>query len=205
MFCAGGDHLTAQQFEHLLQRLRDPAFRNDETVWSQISATLSSYRLSKFHPLMTHWIDRGVVVRRVPDRLAAASRRVTRHTVVACFGALSRSVPSFARVRYAGSPGPSTSSICPRAGSAIDLEGAPGVARTLREDRSVARQRSPRAPREPTRDRIGATHALMRTPYAGRRVGSHPVEERISDLAQLSIEEALAALPLWRMRSACHN
>ncbi len=68
-----GDDLTPQYFEQVLERVRDPAFWDDEDTWSQISADLPGYRLSKFQPLMPAWVEREVVANYLLD--VAAARR----------------------------------------------------------------------------------------------------------------------------------
>ena len=56
-----GADLTYPRFEEALAILHDPAFWNDQGLWSGVFNSLPNYRLSKFQPLMPPWVEREVV------------------------------------------------------------------------------------------------------------------------------------------------
>ena len=56
-----GDDLNEGRFTEMLSRLREVEFWENDTLWSRVAASLPSYRLSKFQPLMPPWVEREVV------------------------------------------------------------------------------------------------------------------------------------------------
>ncbi|HRI06506.1 MAG TPA: DEAD/DEAH box helicase [Nannocystaceae bacterium] len=72
-----GEDVTAHGFGELLERLEDPEIWEDEKLWRDVAATLPSYRLSKFQPLMPPWVEREVVASYLLD-VAGAWRWLSR-------------------------------------------------------------------------------------------------------------------------------
>jgi ATP-dependent Lhr-like helicase len=62
-----GDGLTLAGFQAAYEKLRQPEFWDSEGLWKQITATLPSYRLSKFQPLMPDWIEQEVIAEYLLD------------------------------------------------------------------------------------------------------------------------------------------
>ncbi|MGE4073568.1 MAG: DEAD/DEAH box helicase [Lysobacterales bacterium] len=56
-----GERLTRARFDEALARLRGPEFWEHPQLWSDITASLPDYRLSKFQELMPAWVVREVV------------------------------------------------------------------------------------------------------------------------------------------------
>jgi ATP-dependent Lhr-like helicase len=53
------------------RRIREPEVWQDEAIWSEITDSLPSYRLSKFQPLLPPWINREVIATYLLDVAAA--------------------------------------------------------------------------------------------------------------------------------------
>jgi len=56
-----GEHLGVDDFHAALDRLAEPEFWEDDSLWAQVAASLPNYRLSKFQPLMPPWVEREVI------------------------------------------------------------------------------------------------------------------------------------------------
>jgi ATP-dependent Lhr-like helicase len=56
-----GADLDERSFRSALGQLMEPEFWEDDQLWTGVAASLPSYRLSKFQPLMPPWIEREVV------------------------------------------------------------------------------------------------------------------------------------------------
>jgi ATP-dependent helicase Lhr and Lhr-like helicase len=56
-----GEGIDQQAFREALVQLRDPGFWDNKGLWDEVAASLPSYRLSKFQPLMPDWVQREVV------------------------------------------------------------------------------------------------------------------------------------------------
>lgn len=59
--------LDSRRFEQALASVSAPAFWDNESLWSEVAASLPNYRLSKFQPLMPPWVEREVVSRSLLD------------------------------------------------------------------------------------------------------------------------------------------
>jgi ATP-dependent helicase Lhr and Lhr-like helicase len=62
-----GDGLSARAFAEGRARLEEPGLWDDSKLWSEIAASLPSYRLTKFQPLMPPWIEREILSRHLLD------------------------------------------------------------------------------------------------------------------------------------------
>jgi ATP-dependent Lhr-like helicase len=56
-----GAGVDQHRFWQALDRLADPEFWEDERLWQQVGASLPTYRLSKFQPLLPPWVVREMV------------------------------------------------------------------------------------------------------------------------------------------------
>ena len=56
-----GNGLNRHTFGEVLQQLSDPLFWENKELWATIAASLPSYRLSKFQPLLPPWLQREIV------------------------------------------------------------------------------------------------------------------------------------------------
>lgn len=68
-----GEHVQEQHFREALKRISDVAFWENDKLWSDIAASLPSYRLSKFQPLMPPWVEREVVASYLLDVAGAGA------------------------------------------------------------------------------------------------------------------------------------
>ena len=48
-------------FQEVKEKLRKPAFWDNESLWPKVAGSLPGYRLSKFQPLMPPWVEQEVV------------------------------------------------------------------------------------------------------------------------------------------------
>jgi ATP-dependent Lhr-like helicase len=55
------ERLDKERFKERLSRLRDIEFWENDQLWARVAASLPTYRLSKFQPLMPPWVEREVV------------------------------------------------------------------------------------------------------------------------------------------------
>jgi ATP-dependent helicase Lhr and Lhr-like helicase len=62
-----GPDLNVPTFRATLDRLQEPDLWEDNDRWSTIAASLPSYRLSKFQPLMPLWVEQEVIARYLLD------------------------------------------------------------------------------------------------------------------------------------------
>jgi ATP-dependent Lhr-like helicase len=62
-----GEDLNYDRFREALTSLRSRAFWADDDLWSGVFDSLPGYRLSKFQPLMPHWIETEVIARYLLD------------------------------------------------------------------------------------------------------------------------------------------
>ena len=62
-----GEGLDRGSLESALEKLSDPGFWEDDELWAGIAASLPTYRLSKFQPLMPGWMEREVVAKYLLD------------------------------------------------------------------------------------------------------------------------------------------
>lgn len=56
-----GENLDERRFKDALSRLQEVEFWENDKLWAQVAASLPSYRLTKFQPLMPPWVEREVV------------------------------------------------------------------------------------------------------------------------------------------------
>jgi ATP-dependent Lhr-like helicase len=68
-----GEDVGLHRVQTASARLTDPEFWENEQLWQRVAASLPSYRLSKFQPLMPPWIEREIVANYLLD-LAGAWR-----------------------------------------------------------------------------------------------------------------------------------
>lgn len=66
-----GPGLSGTTFAAALDRMAAPAFWDDEAIWRTVAASLPSYRLSKFQPLMPPWVEREVLAMYLLDITAS--------------------------------------------------------------------------------------------------------------------------------------
>lgn len=71
-----GEDLDERRFGEALSRMRDVEFWEHDKLWAGVAASLPSYRLSKFQPLMPPWVEREVMARYLLD-VAGARRWLT--------------------------------------------------------------------------------------------------------------------------------
>ena len=62
-----GEHLDERTFLEAVALLRELEFWEDDKLWQEVAASLPSYRLSKFQPLMPPWVEREVVASHLLD------------------------------------------------------------------------------------------------------------------------------------------
>ena len=62
-----GDDLTQKDFDVAREKLHSPGFWENEDLWTAVSTSLPSYRLSKFQPLMPEWVEREIVANYLLD------------------------------------------------------------------------------------------------------------------------------------------
>ena len=55
------DNITPAEFHLVLQQIRQPNFWDNEDLWTDIADGLPNYRLGKFQPLMSDWVQREIV------------------------------------------------------------------------------------------------------------------------------------------------
>jgi ATP-dependent helicase Lhr and Lhr-like helicase len=56
-----GDGMSRDRFDEAVAQLRELEFWENEKLWTEVAASLPSYRLSKFQALMPPWVEREVV------------------------------------------------------------------------------------------------------------------------------------------------
>ena len=62
-----GPDLNVQSFRATMDRLHERGIWDDTELWASVAASLPSYRLSKFQPLMPVWVEREVIARYLLD------------------------------------------------------------------------------------------------------------------------------------------
>jgi len=68
-----GENVGVLRLKTAIASLTDPEFWENEQLWRRVAASLPSYRLSKFQPLMPPWIEREILAHYLLD-LAGAWR-----------------------------------------------------------------------------------------------------------------------------------
>lgn len=53
--------IDRRRFRDALAKLAEPEFWENDRLWAEVAESLPSYRLSKFQPLMSPWVEREVV------------------------------------------------------------------------------------------------------------------------------------------------
>ena len=67
-----GDRVSLRSVSAAIAQISEPAFWADDALGNEVREGLSSYRLSKFQPLMPPWVEREVLGRALLDVAGAA-------------------------------------------------------------------------------------------------------------------------------------
>jgi ATP-dependent Lhr-like helicase len=62
-----GSTVSTNRVKSVINELRNPSIWEDDKIWSQVAASLPSYRLSKFQSLMPPWIERETLAKHLLD------------------------------------------------------------------------------------------------------------------------------------------